>query len=147
MRSYETDWMSREQIVATTYEVGAALNDLKFQARLIDAMTHATVSSHLASAVRMLAEVQTLSALPEPERRRRLRMLRDALAVANTSNLVGEDELKWKTATGIRVSRMLLWHLASALTREIGHGLARLRGRSCNGIADPGIAGVETRVS
>lgn len=56
-------------------------------------------------------------------------MLSDALAVANTANLVGEDELKWKTATGIRVSRVLLRHRASALTRENGHGLARLRGR------------------
>jgi len=64
-------------------------------------------------------------------------MLSDALAVANTANLVGEDELKWKTATGIRVSRMLLGHLASALTREIGHGLARLRGRYDTRVSTP----------
>lgn len=135
--SYETDWMNRKQIVATTYDVGAALNDLKFGAGLIDGPTHATVASHLAAAVEILAEVQTLHALPEPERRRRLRLLKDALVVANTASLVGENELKWKTASGIRVSRMLLGHLATALTREFGHGVARTRGRYDTRVATP----------
>ena len=43
MLSFDTDWMTREQIVATTYEVGGGLNDLKFEAGLIDERTHATV--------------------------------------------------------------------------------------------------------
>jgi hypothetical protein len=41
MLSYRTDWMSRDEIVSVTYDVGGALNDLKFEAGLIDAATHA----------------------------------------------------------------------------------------------------------
>lgn len=137
MLSYETDWMTREQIVATTYKVGAALNDLKFEAGLIDAATHTVVDSHLQSAVRILAEVQALSTLPDSERRRRLRALDHALTVANRANLVGEDELKWKTGNGIRVSRVLLRHLATALLHEFAHAYARLRGRYDTAAAIP----------
>ncbi len=137
MLSFDTDWMTREQIVASTYEVGGALNDLKFEAGLINAATHATVASHLGTAVRILAEVQAMSTLPEAERHRRLRLLNTALSTANTDVLVGEDELKWKTATGIRVSRLLLRHLAAALPRELGHGLGRLRERYDTAVATP----------
>jgi hypothetical protein len=48
---------------------------------------------------------------------------------ANTASLVGEDELKWRSATGFRVSRVLVRHVAAALPRELGHGIARLRDR------------------
>lgn len=137
--SYETDWMTREQIVATTYRVGAALNDLKRQAGLIDAATHATVDDHLHTAVRVLAQVQAVNAVPEPERQLRLTSIAKALSAANSANLVGEDELKWKTAaaTGIRVSGLLLRHLAGALGRETGRGIARYLGRYDTHIATP----------
>jgi hypothetical protein len=137
MLSYDTDWMTREQIVDATYTVGAALNDLKFESGLIDAACNTTVAAHLGSAVRVLAEVQALSTLPEAQRHHRLRQLNEAFTIANTASLVGVDELKWKTATGIRVSRLLLVHLAAALPRELGHGIDRLRGRYDTAIATP----------
>ncbi len=137
MLSFETEWMTREQIVATTYQVGAALNDLKHDAGLIDDATHATVADHLHTAVRVLAEVQALSTLPESERRGRLATLNHALNSANNANLVGEDELKWKTSTGIRVSWVLLRHLAKALLTEIGHANARLHRRYDTAVATP----------
>jgi B12-binding domain/radical SAM domain protein len=137
MLSYETDWMTREQIVAGTYQVGRELNELKYEAGLIDERTHTTVAEHLASGVRTIAEVQALSAVPEPERGRRLRLLKAASEVANTSSLVGEDELKWKTTTGIRISLILIRHVIAALPRELFHGLARLRGQYDVAIATP----------
>ena len=137
MLSYETDWMTREQIVETTYRVGAALNNLKRQAGLIDEATHATVDTHLRTAVRVLAEMQALATVPEPERHLRLALVAKALGAANNANLVGENELKWKTATGIRVSRLLLRLLVGALIRETGRGLARYRGRYDTHIATP----------
>ena len=137
MLSYETDWMTREQIVAMTYQVGGELNDLKHEAGLIDLATHTTVAEHLRTGVRILAEVQALSTVPEPERRRRLRLLQVAAQAANSSSLVGEDELKWKTTTGIRISAILARHVAAALPRELVHGLARLRGRYDTAVAAP----------
>jgi B12-binding domain/radical SAM domain protein len=137
MLSYETDWMTREQIVATTYRVGAALNDLKREAGLVDEATHATVAAHLHTAVRVLAEVQALTTVAEPERQRRLAAVAKALGAANSANLVAEDELRWKTANGIRASGLLLRLLAGALVRETGRGIARWRGRYDTHVAAP----------
>lgn len=137
MLSFDTDWMTRDEIVSTTYQVGGQLNDLKLEAGLIDPATHATVARHLSSAVRVLAEVQAMSTLPDPERRRRLRSVKLESEAANAESLVGEDELKWKTSTGIRVSWLLVRTLARALPREFGHAVDRLRGRYDTSVADP----------
>lgn len=138
MLSYHTDWMSREEIVAATYDVGRGLNDLKYEAGIIDEPTHTTVEQNLTSGLRILADVQALSTLPEAERdQHRLKLHERAAQDANTTSMVGEDELKWKTAKGIRISRILVRNVASALPRELVHALARLRGRYDAAIANP----------
>jgi B12-binding domain/radical SAM domain protein len=137
MLSYHTDWMSREEIVSTTYDVGRGLNDLKYESGLIDERTHRTVAEHLDSGIGILAEVQALTAVPEPERRRRLRLLERAASAANRSTLVGEDELKWKMSTGIRISWTLVRQLAAAIPREIVHAAGRFGGRYDIAVAHP----------
>ncbi len=138
MLSYHTDWMSREEIVAVTYQVGRELNDLKYEAGLIDEPTHTTVEQTLASGVLILAEVQALSTLPEAERHEHRRSLAErASQDASTTSMVGEDELKWKTANGLRISHILVHNVASALPRELAHALARFRGRYDVSIATP----------
>jgi hypothetical protein len=138
MLSYETDWMTREEIVAVTYEVGAGLNDLKLQAGLIDPATHAAVARHFAIARDTFPKVDALSCLGEDERAAALRSLADEVAEANTASLVGEHELEWKTAAGIRVSRVLARHTLAAFPREVAHGLARMRGRYDTAVAEVG---------
>jgi hypothetical protein len=49
---------------------------------------------------------------------------------------VGEDELKWKSSSGIRVSRLLVLHLATALIHELGHGRARFYGHHDSAVAE-----------
>ncbi|RNI21313.1 TIGR04190 family B12-binding domain/radical SAM domain protein [Flexivirga caeni] len=137
MLAYETDWMTRDEIVSTTYAVGRALNELKFEAGLVDRPTHDLVEEHLTSAVRVLAEVQALGTTPEPERSRRLRALRARTEQANRDSLVGEDELTWATSTGIKVSWLLLRNLTGALGRELVNGTARARGRYDTAVATP----------
>lgn len=137
MLSYETDWMSRDEIVAVTYQVGRQLNDLKFDAGLIDAGTHASVAAHLRAAVGILADVEALSAVPDPERRRRLRLLQKAAQSASAANLVGEDELKWRSRTDIRLSLTLMRTVAGAMPRELAKGFARLLRRYDTAVARP----------
>jgi hypothetical protein len=67
--------------------------------------------------------------MAEPGRSEGMRRLATRVNEANTASLVGEDELKWKSSTGIRVSRVLMRHVAAALPRELTHGVARFRGR------------------
>ncbi|MDA8057366.1 MAG: hypothetical protein M0032_05240, partial [Actinomycetota bacterium] len=135
MLAYETDWMTRDQIVEATYAVGAGLNDLKLEAGLIDAATHDTVARHFAIAIETFPKVDAIARLPEPERHRALLKLAAQVEEANTASLVGEHELEWKTAAGLRVSRVLARHTAAALPRELSHGLARLAGRYDTAVA------------
>lgn len=128
MLSYETDWMNRDEIVSATYDVGAALNDLKLEAGLIDAATHTTVARHFDIALQTFPRVDAIGGLPESERGEALRKLADEVNEANTASLVGVDELKWRSSTGFHLSRVLARHTAAALPRELGHGLARFRG-------------------
>jgi B12-binding domain/radical SAM domain protein len=135
MLSFHTDWLSRGEIVATTYEVGAGLNDLKLEYGLIDASTHASVGSHLAAAVALLDGVRAAQELPEPSRTAALASLKRALESANSGTLVGVDELKWKTPSGIRLTWSLARRLVLALFREARRAWARYRSRYDTAIA------------
>lgn len=129
MLSYETDWMSREEIVSVTYEVGSALNDLKFKAGLIDEATHDLVSAHFTIAQQTLPELDAIQQMAESDRAEALQVLAGKVRDANSATLVGIDELKWKTSTGFRVSWVLARHIAAAFPREVGHAVARFHGR------------------
>lgn len=102
--SYETAWMDRDQIVATTYDVAEGLNEVKFRARLIGAAAHDAVCAHLASARRVLREAGAARRLPADQRGARLRALRREVDAANEATLCDSGELKWNSRTGIRVS-------------------------------------------
>jgi len=135
MLSYETDWMSRDEIVTTTYKVGGALNDLKLEAGLVDAATHATVARHFEIALRTFPRVDAIADLPDEDRRDALQALADEVGDANRASLVGDDELKWRSSTGFRVGSVLARHTAAALPREVAHGWARFRGRYDDAVA------------
>ncbi|MDT7537487.1 MAG: hypothetical protein QOI82_1072 [Actinomycetota bacterium] len=137
MLSFHTDWLSRHEIVATTYELGAALNDLKLHSGLIDARTHATVASHLQGAVALLDDMRAAQVLPEPSRSTALATLKHALESANSGTLVGVDELKWKTPSGIRMTCALARRLARALFQETVRAWARYRSHYDSAIATP----------
>jgi B12-binding domain/radical SAM domain protein len=135
MLSYETDAMTKDELVSVTYEVGAALNDLKFAAGLIDSATHAQVARHFQIALATFPKIDALARLAEPERRAALVELAADVEAANTATLVGEHELEWKTAAGIRLSRILVAHALAAFFRETLHGIDRLRNRYDTNVA------------
>jgi B12-binding domain/radical SAM domain protein len=135
MLAYETDWMRRDEIVEVTYALGAALNDLKLEAGLIDATTHDTVARHFAIARQALSEIDAIAGLSGPERRQALQQLAAQVDQANTASLVGTDELKWRTSTGFRISWILARHVAAAMPRELAHGIGRLCGHYDRAVA------------
>ena len=54
--NYETEWMTRDEIVYSTYEAGKRLNRLKAQFGLIDPRTAESVEARLEGSVRMMKE-------------------------------------------------------------------------------------------
>ncbi|MBO0824945.1 MAG: TIGR04190 family B12-binding domain/radical SAM domain protein, partial [Actinobacteria bacterium] len=66
--SYETDVMSAGQIVATTYRVAHALNELKRARNLVDAKTYRVVADHLRRAEQTVDLLDHAAALPSEQR-------------------------------------------------------------------------------
>ncbi len=80
--------------------------------------------------------MDAIAQLPVHERGHALLALAAELREANTASLVGEHELEWKTAAGLRVSGVLARHTAAALPRELVRGVSRLLGRYDTNVAE-----------
>jgi len=99
--NYETEWMSRDEIVYSTYEAGKRLNRLKAEFGLIDSKTVESVEKRLQGAVQMMKEIDRIMALPEAkEREAELDILssgRLALQHYSMSTICEKKELEWPT--------------------------------------------------
>lgn len=115
--SYETDGMTRDQIVRATYDVASRLNDIKRRHGLIDQPTFAGVARRLRAA-RHLLENDTEGTQMSPA----------SIELANHGTMFGDDELKWPVRRRFRIGLTLLRSLASGLLAEFGHTAARLAG-------------------
>ncbi len=99
--NYETEWMSRDEIVYSTYEAGKRLNRLKAQFGLIDPKTAASVEGRLEGSVRMMKEIDRIMALPDAgEREDILESIasgRHSLRHYSMSTICEKKELEWPT--------------------------------------------------
>ena len=114
--SFETDTMSRDEIVRATYEVAGRLNDCKLRHGLITGATHAGVAERLAVAHRLLDSPGSS-------------MSHAAIELANHGTMFGDDELKWPVRRRFRVGATLLVNMAAGLIDEVRHTMARACGR------------------
>jgi B12-binding domain/radical SAM domain protein len=127
--SYESDAMTREQIVDTTYRVAHGLNELKHTRNLIDEATYQTVDAHLRRAQETLALVDQALELPHDQRDKALTAIHRRVDEANEASLCATDELKWDNSAGrLTLRPRLIGRLALALWAEIGHSRHRLTG-------------------
>ncbi len=99
--NYETEWMTRDEIVYSTYEAGKKLNLLKAEFGLIDPKTAESVSLRLEGAVRMMKEIDRIMAIPSAEQREAalesISSGRDALQHYSMSTICEKKELEWPT--------------------------------------------------
>jgi B12-binding domain/radical SAM domain protein len=99
--NYETQWMTRDEIVYSTYEAGRRLNRLKAEFHLIDPKTAEAVDRRIDLAVRMMKEIDRITALPDPaEREKALESMLNSQAALKTfsmSTVCGKKELEWPT--------------------------------------------------
>ncbi len=113
--NYETEWMSRDEIVSSTYEAGKRLNRLKAEFGLIDQKTAQSVEERIDRAVKMIEEIDRIMSLPdEMEREKALRMLKSGAASLETysmSTVCEKKELQWPT----RFIRMNLFKILKTI--------------------------------
>jgi len=97
--SYETQWMSREEIVATTYQAALRLNRLKGDRGWIDPETAAQTEKRILRAMETMEQIDALLPLPEPERTARLMALKKTMDQVSRSTVCDSREIKWPVRT------------------------------------------------
>lgn len=94
--NYETEWMSRDEIVAATYEAGRQFNLIKGEFGVLDAKQVEATDKRIALAVELMHEIDRIVQLekdPE-ERSRQLRDLKQRVDNANLSTVCDKRELE-----------------------------------------------------
>ena len=127
--SYETDSMTRDQIINASYDVAAALNELKFKHGLIDSATFRWVASQQKIAREVMSRVEEALLLPKGEKEKAIEQIQGKIEGAKRDTLFSKRELDWPSEDGLRVGGKLLSALASGLIRETTYSFFRAVGR------------------
>lgn len=92
--SYETKWMSRDEIVESTYEAGLQLNELKKVYGLISPRKAEDVASRIRKARLLIRQIDDLLTMPSDTLREKfLKALKPHVDNANTSTVCDKEEL------------------------------------------------------
>ncbi|MFN3763595.1 MAG: hypothetical protein ACK4WK_10420, partial [Anaerolineae bacterium] len=92
--SYETVWMDRDTIAATTYEAGRRLNALKARYGIISPQKAAETEERIRQAIALMAHIDHLLATAPPEEvEQEMLRLKPQIDRANTSTVCDKTEL------------------------------------------------------
>lgn len=107
MLSYETQWLSRQEIVDSTYEATLALNQVKKETHLVDAKTADQVEARIKRDMTLVAGFdKRMQEYGEP-----LEVDGGELSIAAT---ILKEELQWPAKSFIRSMPKILWSLCRA---------------------------------
>jgi B12-binding domain/radical SAM domain protein len=123
--NYETRWMTRDQLVATTYAAGKRLNRLKAEYGLIPAKQAAATEMRIDRATELIAEIDRLMASAPPEQlHREMEHLKAEIDQVNMSTVCDKRELNVEfSGPKLRypqVARMLVEDVTRGLGRRLG---------------------------
>lgn len=93
--SYETKWMTRDDIVESSYQAGLRLNRLKEHFGLLEKETADRTEKRILLAREMIHETDEIMLLREPERTQKLLALKEPFARASMSTVCDKEEIKW----------------------------------------------------
>ncbi|MBW2149491.1 MAG: TIGR04190 family B12-binding domain/radical SAM domain protein [Deltaproteobacteria bacterium] len=96
MLNYETRWMTRDQIVDSTYEAALRLNRLKQQHGFLDEQTFRLNQERILLARQTVRQIDDILALPNSrERSLRLQALKAQMNRASMDTICWRDEIRW----------------------------------------------------
>lgn len=104
--NYETAWMNRDEIVASTYEAARELNLLKGEFGVIAAEKAEATDCRIARAEELIGEIDRIMALPDAyDRQQKLLELKAHVDDSNLSTVCDKGELE-VAADGARINMM-----------------------------------------
>jgi len=109
MLSYETTDMTREEIVQSTYDSAARLNDFKLKHGLIDEAVHEDVKEKIKESKKYIAQINHLVTLPESEQAEEMERIRASIKDINRHSICGKNELKWEVTKNYANIFSLAW--------------------------------------
>lgn len=96
MLSFETEYMTRDEIVQSTYDSARKLNEFKWKYGLVDKKTHDEVIEKIDKSLEYIEKIDQIVALPEEEKNRQLALLSKEMEEVNKYSICGKHELKWE---------------------------------------------------
>jgi B12-binding domain/radical SAM domain protein len=102
--NYETEWLSRDDIVASTYEAGLRLNRLKAHYGLVESAQAQRTEARILKAQRLIAQVDDIMSIQDGKRRAKLlQAIKPQVDNANLSTVCDKAELN-VPLTGIKLN-------------------------------------------
>jgi len=130
--NYETRWMTRDEIVASSYEAGLRLNRLKARYGLVGEVQAAATEARIKAAVALSAEVDGAMALPAEERRARLLALKPLVDQANMSTVCDKRELELPVGlVKLNLLQAAWYFLSGEVRRWLGGGRPDRSSETC----------------
>ncbi|MDR7239008.1 TIGR04190 family B12-binding domain/radical SAM domain protein [Neobacillus drentensis] len=96
MLSYETKYMTRDDIVNSTYESAQLLNDFKLKYGLIDEDGYLEIKWKIEKSIDYIEKIDYVLSLPEEQQPDELAKIREEIEELNKYSICGKNELKWE---------------------------------------------------
>jgi len=97
--NYETEWMSKDELVEVTYEAAAKLNELKLRYGLLDRKEARRIAERTEQERRLIGEIDRVSALAdEAAREAKLSDLMAGFQSTGPSTICRKNEMNWPAA-------------------------------------------------
>lgn len=96
MLSYETEYLTRDEIVKATYHSALELNEFKYKYHLIDEKTYDIVKTKINYSMEFIEKIDEILLLPESEKKIKLEEIKNEVRDLNSYSICGKDELKWE---------------------------------------------------
>jgi B12-binding domain/radical SAM domain protein len=97
MLNYQTQWMTKDQIVESTYKAALELNRLKYKYGLLEEKKFKEIERKIKLAQEALEKIDKIMEIKEQnEREKKLKELKKELENLNSSTVAHKKELEWK---------------------------------------------------
>ncbi|OCA88259.1 B12-binding domain/radical SAM domain protein [Bacillus sp. FJAT-27225] len=131
MLSYETNAMTRDEIVRATYDSALLLNKFKLKYGLIQQDEYEEIEYKITKSLEFMKRIDQMLLLPEDDKQAGLALIKREVEEVNRHSICGKNELKWEVSKRYADFLSLGWIGLELLGDEI------LRGIRCKlGIVD-----------
>ncbi len=119
MLNYDTEWMSRDEIVMSTYEIGMAFNQLKKERGLVSPEVAAGVEARARGSMEMIKVIDRIVVEHGPDSDK-IMSLKPEVDRLSTSSICQKGEMRWPAASFMRSAPRIFWAFATGSSFRYG---------------------------